>query len=340
MKNILTIAMVAIAILSCQPKKTEQNTNEETTTVFKPFVEKIDDRLNQLIDDNAKIEVLAGGFIWTEGPLWIDDMGLIFSDIPQNKIYLWTEKDSISEYLSPSGYTGIVDRTGEPGSNGLILDNEGNLVLCQHGDRRVALMNASLSDPKPEFETLVDSYLGKKLNSPNDACFDGDGALYFTDPPYGLEGNMEDPSKELDFQGVYRYADGKLDLLTDEMSRPNGIVILPGSSSLLVANSDPNKAVWMKFDLNDEKEVVASNTFYDATEFAGNEKGLPDGLKVDPKGNIFATGPGGVWIFSPEGEVLGKIKTGQATSNCAFGNNGRYLYMTADDYLMRVPLKN
>lgn len=301
-------------------------------------IERLDPAINNLIPENAKIEVLAEGFTWTEGPLWIEDgQYLLFSDIPPNRIMKWSEKDGLNIYLTPSGFTGVIERKGEPGSNGLILDKNGNLVLCQHGDRRMARMTTDLSNPQPKFETIIAEYEGKRFNSPNDAIYDSQGNLYFTDPPYGLEKNMEDPAKEIDFQGVYRYAtDGQLSLISDKISRPNGIALSPDETTLYVACSDPKAATWTAFDLNKDGTVASEKLFYDATGSEG--KGLPDGLKVDKKGNIWATGPGGVWVFSPEGKVLGKIKTGEATSNCAFNAGQTALYMTCDDYLMRIKL--
>jgi len=342
MKKLYFFISISLLILGC---KTEKSTKEKQTDsekiVFQPLVELIDEKLLEIIDPEAKVEIIAEGFDWSEGPLWIDGLGLLFSDIPPNKIYLWTEETGAEVFLNPSGYTGTIQRGGEVGSNGLLLDSEGKLVLCQHGDRRIARMMSSYNDPKPEYETVVGNYQGKKLNSPNDACFSSNGTLYFTDPPYGLEKSMDDPLKELSFQGVYKYSKtGDLTLLTEEMTRPNGIAFSPDEKTLYVANSDPAKAIWMKFMLNEERLIESQGVFHDATSLVGEEAGLPDGLKVDGNGNIFATGPGGVWIFNSEGSVLGKIKTGQATSNCAIGNDGKVLYITADMYVMMVKLKS
>ena len=302
-------------------------------------IERTVSEVDRLIPTDASIEVLAGGFTWTEGPLWVEEeQFLLFSDIPPNRIMKWTEHDGVSLYLHPSGYTGERERGGEPGSNGLIRDSEGNLVLCQHGDRRMARMASPIDEPKAAFETIIDRYEGKRFNSPNDAVFDSNGNLYFTDPPYGLEGNVNDPAKELDFQGVYRLsADGKLSLLTDQMTRPNGLGLSPDEKTLYVANSDPDAPIWNAFELDEEGAITSSRLFFDASDEGG--KGLPDGLKVDPEGNIWATGPGGVFVFSPQGQKLGRIMTGEATSNCGFNSDYSILYMTCDDYLMRIQLK-
>lgn len=299
-----------------------------------------DYRLNDIIDD-SEIEVLTEGHEWTEGPLWLPgENKLIYSDIPKNSIFEWSEEGGKKLYLKPAGYTGFVEREGEPGSNGLLLSPEGKLVLCQHGDRRMAVMDAPVSDPKPKFTTLADSYNGKRLNSPNDAVYHKNGDLYFTDPPYGLEQNEDDPAKELDFQGVYILdKSGKLTLLTKELSRPNGIAFSPDFKKLYVANSDPQHAIWMVYDVDENGLLENGRVFSDVTKNVGEMKGLPDGMKVHPDGWIFATGPGGVFVFDPDGTHLGIIMTGQATSNCAFNEDFSQLYMTADDYLMRIKLK-
>ena len=303
-----------------------------------------DPKLNEIISEvtiSKGIEILGEGFEWTEGPLWLPtENKLIFSDIPSNSIFEWTEKGGTKLYLKPSGYTGKEKRGGETGSNGLLLSPEGELILCQHGDRRMAKMNAKLSNPKAEFTTLADNYNGKKLNSPNDAVYDKNGNLYFTDPPYGLEKNDKDPLKEIDFQGVYKVdKTGKITLLTKELSRPNGIAFSPDYKKLYVANSDPLKAIWMVYDVDENGQLKNGKIFYDATSLTKEFKGLPDGLKVHKDGWIFATGPGGVLIFSPKGAHIGTIGTGEATANCAFNADYSELFITADDYLLRVKLK-
>lgn len=338
--------LLGLFLFACQsPSNTENTSNtDKKMDKKKSFkttgsIERIDPAINELIPKNAKIEVLAEGFTWSEGPLWIEDgQYLLFSDIPPNRIMKWSEKDGLSLYLTPSGYTSEVERGGEVGSNALILDKNNSLVLCQHGDRRMARMTTPISNPQPNFETIVDKYEGKRFNSPNDAVYDSQGNLYFTDPPYGLEKQMNDPTKEIDFQGVYRYSnDGQLSLISDKITRPNGLGLSPDEKILYVGSSDPKKAIWMAFELNEDGTVANERLFYDATGSEG--KGLPDGLKVDKKGNIWATAQGGVWIFNSAGKVLGKIKTGEATSNCAFNTDQSVLYMTCDDYLMRIKLK-
>ena len=341
-------ALCLIIFAGCQLK--DQKKGTATTTEVKELpsaksyvlldsIERIDPEINAIISPDAMIEVLAEGFEWSEGPLWLPDKNqLLFSDIPNNAVFQWDENHGAKICIQPSGYTGEDQRGGEAGSNGLLLDQQQRLVLCMHGDRRVARYTGDF-DSNHRFETIVDSYNGKRLNSPNDAVYKSTGELYFTDPPYGLEGNINDPNKELPFQGVYRVEkSGNVQLLTDGLSRPNGIAFSPDESKLYVANSDPEKAIWMVFNIDAQGQIDAGKIFYDATSLVAHEKGLPDGLKVDDAGNVFATGPGGVWVFNPEGKVLAKIRTGQATSNCAFNEDKSALYITADMYLMRVKL--
>jgi gluconolactonase len=213
--------------------------------------------------------------------------------------------------------------------------------MCQHGDRRMARMEAPLDNPQPAFVTLADKYEGKRFNSPNDAVYKSNGDLYFTDPPYGLEQNADDPAKEIPFQGVYRLGkDGRVYLLTRDLSRPNGLAFSPDEKTLYVANSDPEKAIWMAYAVTETGSLIRGRVFFDATPMVGQQApGLPDGMKVNRQGFIFATGPGGVLVFNSQAEHLGTINTGQATSNCAFNEDESVLYITADDYLMRVKLK-
>jgi gluconolactonase len=298
-------------------------------------VRRDDPRLDKLIPRDAVIEVLASGFDWSEGPVWVNRDGgfLLFSDIPRNSVMKWKEGDGISLFMKPSGYTGVADDGREPGSNGLTLDREGRLIWCEHGDRRVSRMEWNGGK-----RTLADNYEGKRLNSPNDAVVRSDGTIYFTDPPYGLPKRENDPARELDFFGVYRIGtDGRITLLEKSMTRPNGLAFSPDERMLYVAQSDPKRAIWMAFPVKDDGTLGAGRVFADATSLVGKDNpGLPDGLKVDREGNLFATGPGGVHVFAPDGKRLGVIETGQATANCAWGGDGSVLYITADSYLVRV----
>jgi gluconolactonase len=311
-------------------------------------IERLDPALDAIVARGAAMEIIADGFDWSEGPLWVREDGgyLLFSDIPPNRVMKWKQGQGAKVYLEQSGYLAPIPRPNnfapdEPGSNGLILDPKGRLVLCQHGNRQVARMDAPLSRPQAKYVTIADRYEGKRLNSPNDGVYHPDGSLYFTDPPYGLTRKMEDPDKQLDFQGVYRVgSDGKMTLLTKELTRPNGIAFSPDHKTLYVANSDPKRAIWMAYDVKPDGSIANGRVFFDATKWVSPErKGLPDGLKVDAQGHLFATGPGGVLIFDKDAKHLGTLATGEATSNCAFGEDGSTLFITADMYILRLPLK-
>lgn len=297
-------------------------------------IERLDPAFDKLVSEDARIEVLAQGFTWTEGPVWVPQDGgyLLFSDIPRNSVFKWKEDGGVSLFLCPSGYTGNTFYGREPGCNGLVLDPQGRLVSCEHGDRRVSVLTKNGGK-----RTLVDSYQGKRLNSPNDAVYKSNGDLYFTDPPYGLPNRYEDPRRELDFCGVYRLSkDGHLTLLTDELTRPNGIGFAPDEKTLYVAQSDPEAAIWKAFPVKEDGTLGKSRILYDATHWVGQRPGLPDGMAVDKQGHIWATGPGGVLVFTPEGKLLGRLNTGQRTANCTFGEDGKTLFVTADAYLCRV----
>ncbi len=297
-------------------------------------VVRLDDRINQLIPPGATIELLAEGFEWAEGPVWDRrNKAILFSDIPNNVVNQWNEQEGLSVFLKPSGYTGDNPRMGEMGSNGLTFDSSGRLVLAMHGDRRIGRLKSD-----GQIETVVQYYKYRRFNSPNDLVYDSKGNLYFTDPPYGLEKNMDDPAKELLFQGVYLLRrNGDLVLLTDKMTRPNGIALSPDGKTLYVANSDPQQAYWVAFDVQADGTVTNERGFFDATSMVGaSNPGLPDGLKVDVHGAVWATGPGGVLVFTPKGEHLGTIRPGPATANCGFGNDGSTLYLTSDMYLCRI----
>jgi gluconolactonase len=304
-------------------------------------IEVIDPALSDILDTAATIEIIAEGHEWTEGPVWIEaEKKLLYSDIPQNRIFQWTEEKGSAVYLKKSGYTGSVSRGGESGSNGLLLDKQGRLVLCQHGDRRIAMMDADLDKPRARFITLADTYNGKRFNSPNDACIRSNGDIFFTDPPYGLESYVEDPSKEIPFQGVYKVSGGKAYLLTDSITRPNGIALLNNEKTLLVANSDPDKAKWYLYDLGNADSLINQRLLFDASSYiTPTSKGLPDGLKADGGGNIFATGPGGVYIFNASGKLLGRMLIPEACSNVALAEEGKVLFITADMYVLRVKLR-
>lgn len=302
-------------------------------------VERIDPSLDNIIVPAAQIEVLSEGYEWSEGPVWVEsEKMLLFSDVPVNTIYKWTEEQGTVVYLKPSGYTGNTSsNSAEEGSNGLALDRAGKLVLCQHGDRRLAALDAPLDAPQAAFTTLANTYEGKKFNSPNDVAIRSNGDYFFTDPPYGLPEGVQ---QETPFQGVYKLSGGTVTLLVDSLTRPNGIAFTPDEKTVIIANSDKDKASWYAYDLGENDSLVNARIFYDATEAAKSESGLPDGLKIDRDGNVFATGPGGVWIFNKDARLLGKIKIPVSTANCAFSEDGKTLFMTADNYLLRLKMRN
>ena len=294
-------------------------------------IDRVDARFDELVPLDARIEKLADGFVFTEGPVWIrDESRLLFSDIRTNTIYQWTEAEGASVFMQPV-FEGDETGLGSLSSNGLTLDADGRLVMCEHGNRQVARLEADGTRT-----VLADRYDGQRLNSPNDAVYASDGSLYFTDPPYGLADAEASPLRELDFNGIYRlHPDGVLELLYRDQSRPNGIALSPDESTLYVANSDADQAVWMAYDLSAEG-VSNPRVFYDVT--GAEAPGGADGLKVDRLGNLFATGPGGVWVFAPDGTHLGTIRPDEVPANVGWGDDGRSLYMTARTGLYRIRL--
>ena len=301
-------------------------------------IERVDAGLDAIIAHDAVIEKLAEGFSWAEGPVWRKDGAyLLFSDVPKNTIYKWKQGEGISVFLRPSGYMGNNPPGRELGSNGLTLDLRGALVMADHGNRQVA----RLDEARFTKVSLADRFDGKRLNSPNDLVFHSNGDLYFTDPPFGLARLNNDPAKELDFSGVYRLtATGQLQLITRELGFPNGIAFSPDERTLYVSNAENRKPIWMAYEVSVDGSVGAGRVFFDASKFVGDGRsGVPDGMRVDRKGNLFATGPGGIFVLSPQGKHLGTIRTGQPTANCAFGDDDTVLYITANNQLLRIRLR-
>jgi gluconolactonase len=340
MKKLLLLSTMALACVGCKPKEIVQNPTDPAVESF-GTIERLHPALDKIIKPGAVIEKISEGYLWSEGPLWLPSTKtLIWSDVPANTIYQWSEKNGTSVYLKPSGYTGEGTPVGETGSNGLLLSPTGQLVLCQHGNRQMAYMDAPLDAPKPNFITITDNFHNRKYSSPNDAAYRKNGDLYFTDPPYGLQKQDQDENKELPFNGVFRVKDNRTEVLVDTLTRPNGIAFFPNQKTFLVANSDPQRAKWYAFDLDEKDRVVNARVFYDASESMKTQRGLPDGLRIDKQGNVFATGPGGVWIFNAAGEVLGKINIPAATSNCAFDDAEKTLYVTAHKSILRIKLRD
>ncbi len=307
-------------------------------------VEIYDNNALKLIDSNATIEVIAKGFNWAEGPLWIPNKNeLLFSDVPENKIYRWKQGDTAANvYLTHSGYTDTAVRSGENGSNGLALDVNGRLLLCQSGNRHVVRMNATLDNPIADYKILAANYNGKKFNSPNDLVADSKNNIYFTDPTYGLPGGDKDPEKELNFEGVFKIsAEGKTTLLIDSIPKPNGIALSLNEKILYIASSDDNKPKWYAYHLNENGNITNGGVLLDAAPLKDKAivKQGPDGFKIDKYGNLFCAGPDGINIISGEGKRLGLIKIyNRKVSNCAFNETKNILYITADDLVLKVQL--
>jgi len=292
---------------------------------------RLDSALDAIVAESAAIEKLAGGFSFTEGPVWIPEGYLLFSDIPENTIYKWSPDTGIEVFRKPSGCyrTGVAPGVFR-GSNGLTLDAQGRLTICEHGNRRVTRLEADGS-----LTVLASHFEGKRLNSPNDLVYKSDGALYFSDPPYGFPKQDDDREKELDFCGLYRLAGGELQLLYKDLRRPNGLGFSPDEKYLYVSNSDPQRRIWMRFEVQGDGSIANGEVFYDVTNEAA--AGSPDGLKVDKQGNLYCTGPLGVWIFTPDGKLLGRIEPPERPANCHWGGaDAKTLYITAQTSLYRI----
>jgi gluconolactonase len=311
-------------------------------------LETLDPSIHTLIDSNAQLEKLATGFKWTEGPVWISAGYLLFAEIPSNSIRKWMPGAGVSIFLQPSGYKGSAPYGGpESGSNGMTLDKRGRLTVAGHAQRDVWRLESL--NPDGQVTVLADHYDGKKLNSPNDLVYKSDGALYFTDPPYGLRTQSDsDPEKELKVNGVYRLANaasrapgsapdnGKLKLLVSDLPRPNGIAFSPDEKTLYV--NDSQKKIWMRYTVEADGSVASGKLLGDAS--ADTRDGAPDGMKVDTRGNLYSTGPGGIWIFSPKGEHIGTIDMPEKAGNLAWGDKDyKTLYIVASSSIYRVRMK-
>tara|TARA_B100000073_G_scaffold253217_1_gene213274 strand:+ start:949 stop:1965 length:1017 start_codon:yes stop_codon:yes gene_type:complete len=332
------LSFFLLSILSCV-----NNTNQENyTRLTRGNVQIFDESAKIFVNEDSRIELLADSLFLSEGPLWIESLNsLLFTQVASNKVFKWNENDGLSVYLDPSGYTGIVpaEPDGLVGSNGMVLNSNGDLILAQHGDRRVAKL-IDWDNETPEFETLAGRYNDKLFNSPNDLVYADNGDLYFTDPPYGfgLEKLLTSELKEQPVNGVYKLTKtGEVVLLVEDILLPNGIAISNDNKTLYVNSSDVEYPIITKFDIT-ENGLENRDIFFDGTELIKSSEGWFDGLKVHSSGNIFSTGPGGVLILTPEGKHLATIGTTSNALNCAFGNNEEYLYITAFDYLARVKL--
>src|SRR6516165_6747414 len=295
-------------------------------------IERFDPALDRIVPRNAKIEKLAGGFLFTEGPVWVGDGGyLLFSDPDNNLIYRWSAEEGVSIYRTHSGYTGMdIGEYGQPGSNGLTVDGQGRLTINEHGNRRVTKL-----EKNGQLTILADRYEGKRLNSPNDLVYRSDGALYFTDPPFGLPKFFDDPRKELSFSGVFCLVNGELKVVSKDLSGPNGLAFSPGEKYLYVDDWDEKNKVILRYDVQPGGTLSNKKFFFDATNNPGEDAW--DGLKVDQQGNVYASGPDGLWILSPEGKHLGTIVGPEHPHNLAWGEvNHKTLYLAAQTGLYRI----
>ena len=328
MKQWLSATSAVLVSLLCVACVSDKQEPIEAAQSTMGRIERLDPAINAIVPVDAVIEVLAEGHSWTEGPLWVPQLNaLLYSDIPANAVYMYSDDVGSRPWIEPSPeYPG-----GSGGSNGLILDFEGRLVLAQHSDRRIARLEGNFEQPVPQFQALTEEFEGRRFNSPNDLVLHRDGALYFTDPPYGLAGGADDPARELDMQGVFRLSsDGAVALLVDNLTRPNGIGLSPAHDVLYVANSGADQRVIMAYELREDGSIKSERVFFNS---------WGDGLTVDQRGNVYVAEPErGVLVLSPEGIHLGTLLTTQRTSNVTFGDDGSTLYITADSYLLRVKL--
>ncbi|MDN3377834.1 MULTISPECIES: SMP-30/gluconolactonase/LRE family protein [unclassified Pseudoalteromonas] len=291
-----------------------------------------DNRALQVLNLDAPIETLATGFEWLEGPVWVEDEGyLLFSDIPTHQVYRYQPDQGVHLYLADSGY-----------SNGLVMNNQNELVLLQSRSRKIVTMASSVNDPKTNYRELVSRYQGQQLNSPNDGIYDQQGTLFFSDPPYGLAKQLDDPAKELSFQGVYSLnAKGQLRVLDKQLIYPNGIALSKDESTLYVAASNPQKPAWYQYKLHKDGTVINKKLLYQLPAVTSDSHGLPDGLKIHAdSGIIFATGPNGLWLFDEQGTLLARVRLPHISANLAFNAQQNRVYITAHQHLLALSLKN
>jgi gluconolactonase len=337
MKQPLLVAALAVLMAGCSaPNKSETPNATAERAVAPPgtgSVVRLDPALDQLIPKDAAVEKLAGGFTFTEGPLWRPQAQVLsFSDVVGNVVRQWSPDGTVKVLIEKAGGdAGNVAPGGFVGPNGEAADKDGYVLICRHTARDIMRVGKDLHT-----KSLVSRYQGKKFNSPNDLVYKSDGSLYFTDPPYGLAKQNEDPAKEIPFNGVYRLKNGKVDVIIKDLTFPNGIAFSPDEKVLYIANSDEKHKVWMRYDVAADGTVSNGRVFFDVT--AEKEDGLPDGMKVDSMGNVYGSGPGGVWVFSAEGKHLGTIKPPETPANCNWGDDGKSLYITARTGLYRIKL--
>ena len=334
------LALILVVCAACEGRRSPEVESQglesmPVTDSGAGTIMRVTPAFDALVPRDAQIEKLADGYMFTEGPVWVrrgqPGPYLLFSDIPANAIRKWSPTEGTSDFMYPV-FDGDPGDRSQVGSNGLLIDGEGRLVLCEHGNRRVSRVENDGS-----LTVLADRYDGKRLNSPNDAVFHSNGWLYFTDPPYGLAGQDVDPDKELGFNGIYRVSpEGEVELLVHDQTRPNGLGLSPDERTLYVANSDRSDKVWYAYDVLEDGTLASGRVFYDVND--QEAPGAADGMALDRNGNLFATGPGGIWVISPDGTHLGSIQPDEVPANAGWGDDGNTLYMTGRTGLYRIRL--
>lgn len=333
MRSNAILRTVAVALSLCAASCSKSSSDSPSTKAPTPVassITRLDPAFDSLIAADAKVEKIAGGFKFVEGPLWRPSGVLWFSDLVGNIAYQWGPDGKVTEVLKPGGY----DKSDAPagayiGPNGQAAGPDNTVTLCQHGNRRIVTISGD-----KKVTMLVDRFEGKRLNSPNDVVYMPDGALYFTDPPFGLPKMDADPAKELKFNGVFRFSKGKLEPVVKDLSTPNGIAFSPDFKTLYISVSD--KRLWMRYDVAQNGQVANGRVLLDAS--SAPEQDVPDGMKVDSLGNIYAAGPGGIWVIAPDGKHLGTIRVPEPPSNCNWGDDGKTLYITAVTGVYRIRL--
>ncbi|HXE63111.1 MAG TPA: SMP-30/gluconolactonase/LRE family protein [Bryobacteraceae bacterium] len=324
-----TISCFSLAVLlgACSAGREKAAAEKEAPAVGK--ILRLDPAFDALVAKNARIEKVATGFTFTEGPLWRPQNVLWFSDVPGNVVRSVSPAGDVKTLIQNAGGIASPGPGALIGPNGMIADKDGAVLLCEHGSRRIVRVA-----PDMTMTPVLEKFEGHRFNSPNDLLYRSDGALYFTDPPYGLAKMDDDPAKELKFNGVFLYKDGALKAIVKDLNRPNGIALSPDEKTLYVSNSDEKKRFWMRYDVAPDGTVSHGRMFFDLAN--AKEQGIPDGMKVDSEGNVYAAGPEGVWVFSPDGRHIGTIQPGETAANVGWGEDGKSLYITASTSVYRI----
>ena len=325
--SIVSCASLAVLLTACSTAPSTSSAPKEAPSVGK--ILRLDPAFDALVSKGARIEKVATGFTFTEGPLWRPQNVLWFSDVPGNVVRSVSPSGDVKILIQNAGGIASPGPGALIGPNAMVADKDGAILLCQHGARRIVRVA-----PDMTMTPVIEKFEGHRLNSPNDMVYRSDGALYFTDPPYGLAKQNDDPAKELKFNGVFLYKGGKLKAIVKDLNLPNGIALSPDEKTLYVSNSDEKKRSWMRYDVAADGTVSNGRLFFDLAN--AKEQGIPDGMKVDSQGNIYAAGPEGIWVFSPGGRHIGTIQPGETAANVAWGDDGKSLYITASTSVYRI----